>query len=144
VFSGIRAYQLRGVIENINLGYSDTVVINVGTNHVRRYRNLDYIVGEVYYLVNMAKAKLPGSRLVLSRVLKRRDVNWRRDGAAAERLKCIATNLRATFVDPNSWIRDVDFDRDGIQLHRNGARQLGDLYSRVCGIHSESQKVMRN
>jgi hypothetical protein len=28
----------------------------------------------------------------------------------------------------------VDFGRDGLHLNRNGARELGDLYSRVCGI----------
>jgi hypothetical protein len=71
-------------------------------------------------------------------------MNWRRVGAANDRLKWIARNLGATFVDPNSWIRDVDFGRDGLHVNRNGARQLGDLYSRVCGIDSESQKVMSN
>jgi hypothetical protein len=40
-FPGIRADQLRRVMENRKLGYSDTVVIHVGTNDVRRSRNLD-------------------------------------------------------------------------------------------------------
>jgi hypothetical protein len=65
-FPDIRADQQRRVMENRNLGYSDTVVIHVGTNDVRRSRNLHYIMGEVYDLVNTAKAKFPGSRLVLS------------------------------------------------------------------------------
>jgi hypothetical protein len=60
VFPGIRADQLRRVIENRNLGYSDTVVIRMGTNDVRRSRNLDYVMGEVYELVNTAKTKFPG------------------------------------------------------------------------------------
>jgi len=47
-------------------------------------------------------------------------------------------------VDPNSWIRDVDFGRDGLHLKRNGARKLGDLCSIVRGIHGESQKVINN
>jgi hypothetical protein len=69
-FPGIRADHLRGVMENKNLGYSDTVVIHVRTNDVRRSRNLDYVMGEVYDLVNTAKAKFPCSRLVLSGVLR--------------------------------------------------------------------------
>jgi len=101
-------------------------------------------MGEVYDLVNTAKAKFPGSRLVLSGILRSRGVNWRRVGAANDRLKWVARNLGATFVDSNSRIRDVDFGREGLHLKRNGARQLGDLYSRVCGMESESQKVMRN
>jgi hypothetical protein len=143
-FPGIRADQLRRIMENRNLGYSDTVVIHMGTNYVRRSRNLEYVMGEVYDLVNTAKAKFPGSRLVFSSVLSSRGVNWRRVGAANDRLEWVARNLVATFVDSNSWIRDVDFGRDGHHLNRNGARHLGDLYSRVCGIDSESQKVMSN
>ena len=46
-FPGIRADQLRRVMENRNLGYSDTAVIHVGTNDIRRSRNLDYVMGEV-------------------------------------------------------------------------------------------------
>jgi hypothetical protein len=38
----------------------------------------------------------------------------------------------------------VDFGRDGLHLNRNGARQLGDLCSRVCGIDGGSQKVINN
>jgi hypothetical protein len=51
-FPGIRDDQLRRVIENRNLGYSYTVVIHLGTNDVRRSRNLDYVMGELCDLVN--------------------------------------------------------------------------------------------
>jgi hypothetical protein len=94
-------------------------------------------MGEVYDLVNTAKANFLGPRLMLSGVLRSRCVKWRRVGAANDRLEWVARNLGAIFVDPNSWNRDVDFGRDGLHLNRNGARQLGDLYSRVCGIDSE-------
>jgi len=108
-----------------------------------RSRNPDYVMGEDYDLVNTANVKFHGSRLGHSGVLRSRGVNWRRVGAANDRLEWVATNLGATFVGPNSWIRDVDFGRDGLHLNRNGARQLGDLYSRVCGIDNEIE-VMSN
>jgi hypothetical protein len=79
-FPGIRVDQLQRVMESRDLGHSDTVVIHVGTNDVRRPRNLDFIMGEVHDLVNTAKAKFPGSRLVLSGVLRSKGVNWRRVG----------------------------------------------------------------
>jgi hypothetical protein len=69
-FPGVSADQLCGVMEIRNLGCSDTVVIHVEINDVRRSRNLDYVMGEVYDLVNMVKAKFLGSRLVLSGVLR--------------------------------------------------------------------------
>ena len=69
-FPAFRTNQLQRVIENRNLGNSDALVIHVGTNDVRRSRNLDYIMGEVYDLVNTANAKFPGSRVVLGGVLR--------------------------------------------------------------------------
>jgi hypothetical protein len=81
---------------------------------------------------------------VLSGVLRYKGVRWWCVGAANDRLEWVARNLGATFVDANSLISDVDFGRDGLQLNRNGARQLGDLYSTVCGIEGESQKVINN
>jgi hypothetical protein len=143
-FPGIRADQLRRVTENRDLGYSDDDVIHVGTNDVRRSSNLDYITGEVYDLVNMAKAKFPGSRQVLSGVLRSKGVKWRRVRVANYRPEWVARILGATFIDPNSWILDVDFGRDGLHLNRNGVRELGDLYSRVCGVDGGSRKVINN
>jgi hypothetical protein len=131
-------------MENRDLGFSDAVVIHVGTNDVRRSRNLDYVMGEVYDLVNTAKAKFPGSSLVLSGVLRSRGVSWRRVGAANNRLEWVARILGATFVDPDSWIRDEDFGWDGLYLNRSGAMQLGELYSRVCERGSECQKMVNN
>jgi hypothetical protein len=142
-FPGIRGNQLRRVMENRDLGCSDDVIC-VGTNDVRRSRNLDYIVGEVYDLVNTAKAIIPGSRLVFSGVLRSKGVKWWRVGAANDRLEWADSNLGGTFMYPYSWIRDEDFGRDGLHLDRNGARQHGDRYCSFCGIDGESQKVMNN
>ena len=38
-----------------------------------------------------------------------------------------------TFVDPNSWIEDGDFARNGVHLNGRGKRRLGQLYARVSG-----------
>ena len=54
-FPGIRTDQLHRVIENRDLASPDTVVIRVGTNDLRGTRNLDYVMGDVYDLVNTAK-----------------------------------------------------------------------------------------
>jgi hypothetical protein len=39
-----------------------------------------------------------------------------------------------TFVDPNSWIEDGDFGRDGVHLNERGKRHLGNLYARFSGL----------
>ena len=50
---------------------------------------------------------------------------------ANDRLEWVARIIGAIFVDPKSWIRDLDFGRDGLHLNKTGARELGELYSRV-------------
>jgi len=114
-FPGIRTAQLHRVLDNRDLGTPDTVVIHVGTNDLKRSVNLDYVMGEIYSLVATAKSKFPHCRLVLSGGL-RRDVTWRRD-----RYDWVSKTLGVTFVDPNSWIEDGDFGRDGLHLNRRGA-----------------------
>jgi len=104
---GIKTEQLHRVIERRDLGSPETVIIHVGTNDMRSTRNLDYIMGEVYALLSMAKKKLPNCRFVLSGVLRRRDVSWRRIGTLNDRFDWVANALGLTFVDPNGWIEDA-------------------------------------
>ena len=76
-------------MENRDLGRSDMVLIHVGTNDARRLRNLDYIMGETYDLVNMANSKFPNSRVMLSGMLRCKGVNRQRVGAMDEtRMRC--------------------------------------------------------
>jgi hypothetical protein len=138
-FPGIRTEQLQRVIERI--GSPDSVVIHVGTNDLRITGNLDYVMGDVYGLVNTAKTMFSTSRVVFSGVLRREDVSWRRIGAVNDRLVWVANTLGVTFLDPNSWVDDWDFSRDGLHLTRRGARHLGQLYSRICGIRGGRQEM---
>ena len=76
----IKTEQLRRVIERTDLASAETLIIHVGTNDLRSARNLDFIMRDVYELVSTTKKKLPNCRLVLSGVLRRRDVSWRHIG----------------------------------------------------------------
>ena len=70
-------------------------------------------MGEMYSLVNKKKVKFPQTKMVLCGVLRRTDVSWRRFGALNNRYDWTAKTLGVTFVDPNSWLEDWDFARDG-------------------------------
>jgi hypothetical protein len=120
-FPGIKTEQLHRVIERRDLGSPETSIIHVGTNYFKTTRNLDFIMGELYTLASTAKKKFPNCR-------------WRRTGALNDRFDWVANNLELTFVDPNSWIEDGDFDRDGLHLNGRGKRRLGQLYARVSGL----------
>ena len=108
-----------------------TVIIHVDTNDLRTTRNLDFVIGEVYALVSTAKKKRPKCRLVLSAVLRRRDVSWRHIGTLNYRFDWVANALEITFFDPNSWIEDGHFARDELRLYGRGKRRLGQLHARV-------------
>jgi len=49
--------------------------------------------------------------------------------------KELANYVYLTFVDPNNWIEDGDFARDGLHLNGRGKRRLRQLYARLCGFH---------
>jgi hypothetical protein len=78
------------VLENRDLGSPESVIIRVGTNDIRKTRNLDFVKEEVYALVFTGKKYLPNCRLVLSGVLRPRDGSWRRIGALNDRYDWVA------------------------------------------------------
>jgi hypothetical protein len=86
------------------------------------------------HFVATAKRKIPKCRLFLSGVLRRRDVSCRYIGALNVRYDWVARAMGLTFVDPNSWIEDGDFARDGLQLNGRGKRRLAQLYFRDSGL----------
>jgi len=140
-FPGIRMEQLNEVIEKKDLGNPETVIIHVGTNNLRRTGHIDYVTGDVYDLVNTAKSKFSTSIVVLSGVLQGRDMSWQHTGAISSRYEWVARMLGVTFVDPKSWVNNWDSGRDGLHINQSGARHIGQLYSRVCGISSGRQKM---
>jgi hypothetical protein len=60
-------------------------------------------------------------------------VAWRRIGTLNDRYGWIAKAMGVTFFDPNTWLEDWDFAREGLHINRRGARRISQLYSRVGG-----------
>ena len=125
-FPGLKAEQLHRVMERGDVDSAETLIIHVGTYDLGTKRNVDNIMGEVYTLVAAAKMSLPKCKLVLSGVLRRRDVSWRRIGGLNVTLSWVANALGLTFVYPNSWVED-DFVGDGVHLKGRKKRHLGNL-----------------
>jgi hypothetical protein len=61
-------------MENRALGNLDAVVIHLGTNDLRRTTNLDFVMGNVYALMNKSETKFTQFSLVLIGAFRRRDV----------------------------------------------------------------------
>jgi len=62
-FPCIRTEQLQRIIEKRDLEKPDAVVIHVGTNDIKRTRNPDFFMGDVYDLIITAKCKFAASRI---------------------------------------------------------------------------------
>ena len=111
------------IIEKRDLGSPETVIIHLDTNYLKT-GNLNYVKEYVYDLLNTAKIMFSKYTVVLSGVLRRRDVSWRRIGAVNSRNEWVAKRLEVTFVDPNIWVEDWDFGRDVLHINRRFARLL--------------------
>jgi lysophospholipase L1-like esterase len=57
------------------------------------------------------------------------------DSKYNDRFEWVADVLGLTFVDPNSWIEDQDYARDGLHLNGKGKRRLGQIYARFSGLN---------
>jgi hypothetical protein len=68
-------------------------------------------------------------------------VAWRRIGAFNSSNNWIAKTLGVKFVDPNRWLKDWDFARDGLHITCKGARRLSQFYSRVGGLGGRGKKM---
>ena len=131
-YPGIRTEQLENVISRQRKDENKKVVlILVGTNDIKRRGSMDYIVGEMYDLVRRTKEKYRNAAIVISGVIRRRDVNFKKVYGLNNEIDWVCQALNCTFVDPNSWIEDRDIGRDGLHLNRRGARKLGELHQWV-------------
>jgi hypothetical protein len=66
-------------------------------------------------------------------------VSWERIGTLNSRFNWIAKTMGAIFIDPKSWVENLDFSRDGFHTNWSGVRRLSQLYSRVCGFSGGGQ-----
>jgi hypothetical protein len=106
-FPGITTGQLKRTVEYRELWNPGTILIHVGTKDLRRNENLVCVMSGVYDPANTAKTKLPKSEFILSGVLRRRDVSWRRTGALKDRFDWVAKALRDKFVDTKQLDREL-------------------------------------
>lgn len=77
------------------------VVLHVGSNNLRNTQ-LDYIVGELWNVVEQTKKVFPRAKIVISAVLMRRDVPFRRVSLLNREIAWMCGRLNIGFIDCNS------------------------------------------
>lgn len=136
-FPGIHTEQMKLVVEQQEEENPETVILHVGSNDLKG--NVDHIMGNMYDLATTVKRKFPAANIVISGVIRRRDINWRKVGRVNESFQWVAERLGLLFVDPNSWIGDNDLGRDGVHLNRRGAATLASLFARVTASFDDGR-----
>lgn len=100
------------------------VVLHVGSNDLKSSNN-DYIIGDMFEVINNAKACFPNAKITLSGVLRRRDVPYRRVAALNHDLEWLCGRKNLGFFNANSFINQ--YATDGIHLSFDGTKVFSNL-----------------
>lgn len=113
----------------------DVTIIHVGTNNIttfqRHITNKNMIKDEYRKMITEIKMQNANSKIVMSVLLRRSDVNREDINDVNEDLHKIAIEQKIHFVDPNSWLDDFCFARDGLYTNKKGSVRLSALFSRL-------------
>ena len=131
-FPGIRTEELEKKIDNLGENRKeDVVLLHVGTNDIKRAECDDHVMGLVWDLGMAAKKRFKKAKIIISGVIKRKDVSNRRIDYINECLDWVCEKQGLQFVNSNAWISEEDLARDGIHLNRRGSKTFGRLLLNV-------------
>jgi hypothetical protein len=131
--------ELKCQMERREEGNPSMIIVHVGSNDLRR--EVDFIMGDMYDLILATRKIYSEAKNIVIGVLRRKDVHWRKIGRVNEAFEWVTERLVVESVDPNSWMDDRDFARDGVHLNRRGVVALGALYLRMVGPSSGDEDV---
>ncbi|XP_069670111.1 uncharacterized protein [Periplaneta americana] len=137
-YPGIRVDKMKHEIEQRERGEPKKIILHVWTNDLRR-RSVDYIMADLYDLVSSTKKRYLTADIIISGIIRRRDINWRKVGRANKEFEWVAEQLGTQYVDGNSWLDDRDFGQDGVYLNRRGTVAMGALFARVAAMTREDR-----
>lgn len=137
-YPGIGVEKMKDIIEQRERGEPKKIILHVGTNDLRR-RSVDYIMADLYDLVSSTKKRYPTADIIISGIVRRRDINWRKVGRANKAFEWVAEQMGTRYVDGNAWLDDRDFGRDGVHLNRRGTAAMGALFARVAATPREDR-----
>lgn len=128
-FPGIKTEELQHKVEKMNLKNLDPkiVAIDMGTNNIGKGVAAEEIMSDILDLVDHIRSEVKNAKIVISGLLRRRDINIRRTGRINNELDWLCQVRNCTMLDANCWINDNDFARNGIHLNRRGSYKLGNL-----------------
>ena len=112
----------------------EAVFIHCGTNSiiindVGYVNNSDLLVRDFKLLLSVLKTKFPNSRIVISGLLFRRDLDFSSLCCINDFISNLCHLFNFTFVDPCSWLSPVCLGRDGLHLNRKGSYTFSKFIS---------------
>ncbi|KAJ8894684.1 hypothetical protein PR048_007349 [Dryococelus australis] len=113
----------------------------MGGNDLARRKVGQEVEWDLRRLLRKVREKFPGARAVVSGVLVRIGVSYRKAVAASEVYERVCRDSGATFIDSRKWVGWESVRRDQVHLTEQGKRILGDLLGReVAGCMEEVER----
>lgn len=111
------------------------VIIHVGGNDIHNSpSNPDFVIGDLWSLVELSKDKFPNAKIIVNGVLRRRGVSLALIKKLNAGIEWMTEALRVSYADPNPFVRHADFARDGIHLNESGTVVLADFLKNSLGL----------
>lgn len=97
-----------------------TVILHVGGNDILTSPSLDHIIGDLWSLIELVKAKFPAANIIVNGVIRRKGIPKFETNQLNLGIKWMANALNVSFGDPDVYLNPNDFARDGIHLNAKG------------------------
>lgn len=135
-YPGLRLNELIKIIEDTPVNNDVKIVmLHVGGNDLdRSLDDIDYVVGDTYVVVELAKLKFPTAKILLSSVLPRRSIPRHIHNMFVLDQKWIAESLNVSFLNNNPLNLYNHWTRDGTHITHNGIRRWLSFLESIFSI----------
>lgn len=103
------------------------VIVQIGGNDIAVDPSPDYIIGDIWYLVELLKLKFPTSRIVVNAIIRKKGVSINLIKRLNQGIHWMCQKLNISFADPNPFIKNNCFARDGVHLNDLGVKTFSDF-----------------
>lgn len=102
---GIDIEGLSEIVEEMDVNPSvESVYLHVGTNNLSKSPSSDYITGDMWHLVRKVNEKLPNAKVIVSGILRRRDVKNLKTDQMNRDLQWMCEKSGVSFLDVNPFL----------------------------------------
>lgn len=126
--SGATLLSIRNELEKAAVNDKlKTAILHIGGNDIKGASEPDYIIGDMWTLVELMKVKFPCASIVVNGIVQRSGISFKLIKEINGGLKWLSDVLKVSYADPNMFIKSFHLARDGVHLNDSGVRIFSDF-----------------